>query len=43
MAVEKILSDLGKGPFIFNLGHGVHKDTPVEHVETLVELIRNHV
>jgi uroporphyrinogen decarboxylase len=43
MAVEKILSDLGKGPFIFNLGHGIHKDTPVEHVETLVELIRNHV
>ncbi|HOO52248.1 MAG TPA: uroporphyrinogen decarboxylase, partial [Alphaproteobacteria bacterium] len=36
MAVEKILADLSSGPFVFNLGHGIHKDTPVEHVEQLV-------
>lgn len=40
MAVEKILADLSSGPFVFNLGHGIHKDTPVEHVEQLVKLIR---
>jgi len=40
LAVEKIIGDLGEGSFIFNLGHGIHKDTPVEHVEMLVKLIR---
>ena len=40
LAVEKILNVLSSGPFIFNLGHGIHKDTPVEHVEQLVKLIR---
>ena len=40
MAVEKILSDLGQGPFIFNLGHGINKDTPIAHVQKLVDLIR---
>ncbi len=41
LAVERIFSDLDGGPFIFNLGHGIHKDTPVEHVEELVRLIRD--
>ncbi len=40
-AARKIISDLGQGPFVFNLGHGIHKDTPVEHVEHLVRVIRN--
>lgn len=39
-AVEQILSALSNGPFIFNLGHGIHKDTPVEHVEQLVKFIK---
>lgn len=38
----KILDKLGSGPFIFNLGHGIHKDTPPEHVELLVKTIREH-
>lgn len=42
LAAEKILTALGNGPFIFNLGHGIHKDTPIEHVERLVEMVRNH-
>ncbi|MCB9982897.1 MAG: uroporphyrinogen decarboxylase [Rhodospirillales bacterium] len=40
LAVEQILSALSGGPFVFNLGHGIHKDTPVEHVEQLVKLIK---
>lgn len=39
-AAEDILAHLSKGAFIFNLGHGVIKDTPPEHVEELVGLVR---
>lgn len=38
---EKILETLGKGRFIFNLGHGILPHTPVKHVETLVNLVKN--
>jgi uroporphyrinogen decarboxylase len=37
---KDILTTLAKGPFIFNLGHGIHKDTPPEHVATLMQTIR---
>jgi uroporphyrinogen decarboxylase len=40
-AVEAILDALMQGPFIFNLGHGILPDTPIEHVEQLVSRIRN--
>lgn len=40
LAAEKIMGDLSAGNFVFNLGHGIHKDTPVEHVELLVKLIK---
>lgn len=42
LAAEKICSDLSNGPFVFNLGHGIHKDTPIEHVETLVGMIKSY-
>ncbi len=42
MAAEKIIGDLKGGNFVFNLGHGINKDTPPEHVETLVNFIREH-
>ena len=38
---DKILHALGAGDFIFNLGHGIHKDTPIAHVERLVKKIKN--
>jgi uroporphyrinogen decarboxylase len=30
----------GRPGHVFNLGHGLHKDTPIESVEVLVETIR---
>lgn len=38
--ILNILGDLAGGPFVFNLGHGIHKDTPIQHVEQMVRLIR---
>ena len=38
--VQSILAALGQGPFIFNLGHGILPETPIEHVETLVRLVK---
>src|SRR5260370_792049 len=39
-ATRAILAALAKGPFIFNLGHGIVPETPPEHVEQLVALVR---
>lgn len=39
-AAERILSKLGRGPLIFNLGHGVLPETPPEHVAQLIDIIR---
>jgi uroporphyrinogen decarboxylase len=38
--VTAILDALRHGPFIFNLGHGVLPETPLEHVARLAEFIR---
>jgi uroporphyrinogen decarboxylase len=38
--VRAILAALASGPFIFNLGHGILPDTPVDHVARLVHLVR---
>ena len=39
-SIEKILSDLGDGPFIFNLGHGIVPQTPIENVEHMLKRVR---
>ena len=39
--VEHILAAMRGKPFIFNLGHGILPETPVEHVEELVRLVRS--
>ena len=42
---ERVLELIGayKGrPHIFNLGHGVTPQTPIKHVERVLELIRSH-
>jgi len=38
--VEEILNTLGRGPFVFNLGHGIVPQTPPEHVSELLAQIR---
>ncbi len=38
--VLDILEKFGKKPFIFNLGHGIIKETPIENVEFLMKLVR---
>jgi len=38
--VEAILDALKGHPHIFNLGHGILPQTPIAHVERLVDLIR---
>ncbi|MBQ9873393.1 MAG: uroporphyrinogen decarboxylase [Thermoguttaceae bacterium] len=38
----RILRAVGSKPgFVFNLGHGIHKETPVENVVRLVETVKN--
>lgn len=39
-AVARILSAFQGRPHIFNLGHGIVKETPIAHVERLLELVR---
>jgi uroporphyrinogen decarboxylase len=38
--VDRILEALGSGPLVFNLGHGITPNAPVEHVEALLRRIR---
>lgn len=38
--VRRIRAALSGGPFVFNLGHGVHKHTPPEHIHALISVLR---
>jgi uroporphyrinogen decarboxylase len=38
--VDAILQTLGGGPLVFNLGHGILPDTPVAHVERMLNQVR---
>jgi len=40
-AALKILNRFADKPFVFNLGHGINKDTPIAHVEQLVKIIQD--
>ena len=38
--VDQLLDQWGGGPYIFNLGHGVMPDTPIEHIARVVDRVR---
>lgn len=38
--VDAILENLGNGPLVFNLGHGITPDAPIAHVEALLRRVR---
>lgn len=40
--VLNILQTFSDGPFIFNLGHGILPQTPIENVELVVGLVKNY-
>jgi len=42
-AVDRVLYQFGSGPFVFNLGHGIGKNTPIDHVHELINRVRNSV
>lgn len=39
-AADRILAALGQGPHIFNLGHGIIKETPPDHVTRLIRRVK---
>jgi uroporphyrinogen decarboxylase len=39
-AVDDVLANYAAGPLIFNLGHGIEKETPIAHVEQMVARVR---
>lgn len=41
-AVDGVLESFSGGPFIFNLGHGILPETPITHVERMIERVRRN-
>jgi len=39
-AARRILDAFADRPHVFNLGHGIDKETPIAHVERLLEIVR---
>jgi uroporphyrinogen decarboxylase len=40
VAVKQVLDAFSERPHIFNLGHGILPETPIDHVEQLVALVK---
>lgn len=39
-AVDNVLANFAQGRFIFNLGHGIQPETPIDHVEQMLKRVR---
>ena len=39
-AVDAVMAAFAGGPFIFNLGHGILPETPIDHVERMLARVR---
>ncbi len=39
-AVDRIRAAFPDRPHVFNLGHGIDKETPITHVERLIARVR---
>jgi uroporphyrinogen decarboxylase len=39
-AIDDVLANYASGRLIFNLGHGIPKETPIAHVTQMVERVR---
>jgi len=40
--IDEMLKAWGEGPYIFNLGHGILPDTPIEHVQRAVDRVTGY-
>lgn len=40
--VLRILKNLGSNPFVFNLGHGILPETPIQNVEKVIKIVRTY-
>lgn len=40
--IDRILAAAAGGAHVFNLGHGITPETPIAHVERLIERVRGH-
>jgi uroporphyrinogen decarboxylase len=40
--LERILTGMHGTPHVFNLGHGINKDTPISHVERMIKIVQNY-
>ncbi len=40
-AIDDVLANFAAGRLIFNLGHGIQPETPIAHVERMVERVRS--
>ena len=40
-AIINIMKDMKEKDFIFNLGHGILPDTPIENVKNCIDIVKN--